>query len=521
MLRYLVTVTLALLVAGAVFTVVERRWPALRGSRRLEAPGPGHRPRLLVRQPFRHPDDDQGRHGRRRGPRGPRPRGAPRGREAPAVDRGAPHGGLAPATVAPGGGGADPRRSRSGTGRHRLFHRRPLWRFHAVHHAARELDWLSSVRVHPVNEALMRVAYVVPLFALGFRGEVLAGVTPLFTLYALGLHANVPWTFGPLRYVLASPAFHRWHHTAEERGARQELRRHFPGVGPGVRHLLPARGPAAGGLRRERRGARRVRRAARVALSTAVAFEGAVGGGDYFAHPAGALSWICTGRSRRRRLSTTSPHRAGAGHGGHETTATAAQAWFVERLLAGLSARLGGEVAFSLTVLERPPLRFGEGAPRFSLALRTPRAVRAAMFLDEGAIGEAYLDGEESTSRDPSSRPSGCAAASATSGTSFGSGRPTPSRSSSARSGWTRPRSGSTTTRIRRFTWPSSTRAGTATRTGTSPPTTSRWRTPSSASSAPRSPPSEPSPAIACSTSAAAGGPSRSSRGRGACASPR
>ncbi len=101
---------------------------------------------------------------------------------------------------------------------HRLFHGRALWRFHAVHHAVTELDWLSAVRVHPVNEALMRVAQVVPLFVLGFRGEVLAGVTPLFTLYALGLHANVPWSFGPLRYVLASPAFHRWHHTAEERG---------------------------------------------------------------------------------------------------------------------------------------------------------------------------------------------------------------------------------------------------------------------------------------------------------------
>lgn len=101
---------------------------------------------------------------------------------------------------------------------HRLFHRRPLWRFHAVHHAAKDLDWLAAVRVHPVNEVLTRVAHVVPLFLLGFRGDVLAGVTPLFTFFALGLHANVPWTFGPLRYVIASPTFHRWHHTSDERG---------------------------------------------------------------------------------------------------------------------------------------------------------------------------------------------------------------------------------------------------------------------------------------------------------------
>jgi sterol desaturase/sphingolipid hydroxylase (fatty acid hydroxylase superfamily) len=111
---------------------------------------------------------------------------------------------------------------------HRLFHGPRLWRFHAVHHASVELDWLSAVRAHPLNEALTRVAAVAPLFALGFRGEVLAGVTPLFTLYALGLHANVPWTFGPLRHVLASPAFHRWHHTAEERGRDKNFAALFP-----------------------------------------------------------------------------------------------------------------------------------------------------------------------------------------------------------------------------------------------------------------------------------------------------
>ncbi|MFN0095073.1 MAG: sterol desaturase family protein, partial [Dehalococcoidia bacterium] len=36
---------------------------------------------------------------------------------------------------------------------HRLFHGQGiLWRFHAVHHSSEEVDWLSSVRVHPVNE---------------------------------------------------------------------------------------------------------------------------------------------------------------------------------------------------------------------------------------------------------------------------------------------------------------------------------------------------------------------------------
>jgi sterol desaturase/sphingolipid hydroxylase (fatty acid hydroxylase superfamily) len=101
---------------------------------------------------------------------------------------------------------------------HRLLHRRPLWRFHVVHHAIKELDWLSANRVHPVNELLMRVASIAPLFLLGFRGDVLAGAASLLPLYSLVQHANVRWSFGPLRYVFASPRFHRWHHTSEAHG---------------------------------------------------------------------------------------------------------------------------------------------------------------------------------------------------------------------------------------------------------------------------------------------------------------
>jgi len=33
--------------------------------------------------------------------------------------------------------------------------------------------------------------------------------------YAIFLHANVSWDFGPVRLVLASPTFHRWHHSSE------------------------------------------------------------------------------------------------------------------------------------------------------------------------------------------------------------------------------------------------------------------------------------------------------------------
>lgn len=99
---------------------------------------------------------------------------------------------------------------------HRAFHGRRLWRFHAVHHSSVDLDWLSAVRLHPVNDALMRIAGTLPVLALGFALVAVAGIAPLLTLMAILVHANLDWDWGPLRWALASPRFHRWHHTDEE-----------------------------------------------------------------------------------------------------------------------------------------------------------------------------------------------------------------------------------------------------------------------------------------------------------------
>lgn len=99
---------------------------------------------------------------------------------------------------------------------HRAFHGRRLWAYHAVHHSSVDLDWLSSVRLHPVNDALMRIVGVLPVLALGFAPIAVAGVVPLLTFMAILVHANLDWDWGPLRSVIVSPRFHRWHHTSEE-----------------------------------------------------------------------------------------------------------------------------------------------------------------------------------------------------------------------------------------------------------------------------------------------------------------
>jgi sterol desaturase/sphingolipid hydroxylase (fatty acid hydroxylase superfamily) len=117
---------------------------------------------------------------------------------------------------------------------HRLFHGRALWKFHAIHHSSEEVDWLSAARLHPVNEIGGRLMQIVPMYLLGFRGAPLAAVVPILSFYAILLHANLKWDFGPLRFVIASPAFHRWHHTSEEEG----LDRNFAGLFPWIDALF-------------------------------------------------------------------------------------------------------------------------------------------------------------------------------------------------------------------------------------------------------------------------------------------
>ena len=111
---------------------------------------------------------------------------------------------------------------------HRVFHHRWLWRIHAVHHSSTQLDWLSALRVHPVNELVVKLAPVAALAVVGFPPRMLAGYLAFLVFYGLLLHANLNWSFGPLRYVIANPLFHRWHHTREHEGMHANFAPLFP-----------------------------------------------------------------------------------------------------------------------------------------------------------------------------------------------------------------------------------------------------------------------------------------------------
>ena len=98
-------------------------------------------------------------------------------------------------------------------GVHRAFHRVPwLWRFHAIHHSSREMDWLAGSRLHLVDVIVTRAITFVPLFVLGFAPRALMAYLVFVAFQAVALHANLRFRFGWLRWLFATPAFHHWHH---------------------------------------------------------------------------------------------------------------------------------------------------------------------------------------------------------------------------------------------------------------------------------------------------------------------
>jgi len=104
---------------------------------------------------------------------------------------------------------------------HRWSHETPLlWRFHAIHHSAEEIDWLVNTRAHPVDIVFTRLCDMVPMYVLGLAQPmgnkldlVPVLVTVAGTMWGFFIHANVSWRLGWLEWLISSPAFHHWHHT--------------------------------------------------------------------------------------------------------------------------------------------------------------------------------------------------------------------------------------------------------------------------------------------------------------------
>ncbi|HBK08918.1 MAG TPA: sterol desaturase family protein [Acetobacteraceae bacterium] len=103
---------------------------------------------------------------------------------------------------------------------HRWCHEVPLlWRFHAIHHSPTQVDWLVNSRGHPVDFVFTRLCGLLPLYVLGLGNPMAgdAGAIPVLVMligptWGFFIHANVRWRFGALEWLIATPAFHHWHH---------------------------------------------------------------------------------------------------------------------------------------------------------------------------------------------------------------------------------------------------------------------------------------------------------------------
>ena len=88
----------------------------------------------------------------------------------------------------------------------------PLWRLHSIHESTKELDWLSAFRVHPLEPAMFHLLTIVPLWLLGVSAPVAIGYKLYSYVFAHVQHSNLVFPIGPLKYILPTPQFHRWHH---------------------------------------------------------------------------------------------------------------------------------------------------------------------------------------------------------------------------------------------------------------------------------------------------------------------
>ena len=111
---------------------------------------------------------------------------------------------------------------------HRMFHGGGFWKYHAIHHSSEDLDWISAARFHPVNLFLGTIVVDVILLMAGISPNIMLWVGPFTTFHSAFVHANLNWTLGPFKYVLATPVFHRWHHTALEEGGNTNFAGTFP-----------------------------------------------------------------------------------------------------------------------------------------------------------------------------------------------------------------------------------------------------------------------------------------------------
>jgi lathosterol oxidase len=99
---------------------------------------------------------------------------------------------------------------------HRFFHSYAyFWRFHSIHHSTHNMDWLAGSRTHFIDIFVTRCAAFAPLYVFGFTPLVFNIYILFMAIHAVLIHANTRINFGVLKYIIATPQYHHWHHCVE------------------------------------------------------------------------------------------------------------------------------------------------------------------------------------------------------------------------------------------------------------------------------------------------------------------
>lgn len=94
-----------------------------------------------------------------------------------------------------------------------------LWRLHRVHHSDQHLDASSALRFHPFEIALSVLYKAALIVLLGTPWQAVLIFEIILNSSALFNHANIrvhPTLERGLRWLLVTPAMHRWHHVQLE-----------------------------------------------------------------------------------------------------------------------------------------------------------------------------------------------------------------------------------------------------------------------------------------------------------------
>ncbi len=135
---------------------------------------------------------------------------------------------------------------------HRAFHRVPaLWRFHAVHHSAKSMDWIAGARMHFLEVIVLRGVTAIPMFTLGFNPLAIQIYLLIVYFYSAFIHANVGWNLKSVEPFVATPRFHHWHHGEEREAIDVNFAIHFPLFDRlfGTHHMPEGRWPQSYGIK--------------------------------------------------------------------------------------------------------------------------------------------------------------------------------------------------------------------------------------------------------------------------------